>query len=121
METIQHYIGGKLTSGTSTRTANVYQPADGSIARKVTLGTPADVDAAVRAATAAFPKWAATTPLARARVMFRFRDLIEQNAKKLAAIITDEHGKVLSDALGEVTRGMEGGRIRNRRARTAEG
>jgi malonate-semialdehyde dehydrogenase (acetylating) / methylmalonate-semialdehyde dehydrogenase len=107
METIQHYIGGKLTSGASTRTANVFQPADGSVARQVTLGTAADVDAAVKAATAAFPKWAATTPLARARVMFRFRDLIEQNAKKLAAAITDEHGKVLSDALGEVTRGME--------------
>ena len=107
MDTVQHYIGGKLTSGASARRAKVYQPADGSVAREVVLGTRDDVDAAVRAATAAFPKWAATTPLMRARVMFRFRDLIEQNAKKLAAIITDEHGKVLSDALGEVTRGME--------------
>jgi malonate-semialdehyde dehydrogenase (acetylating)/methylmalonate-semialdehyde dehydrogenase len=107
MDIVQHYIGGKLTSGTSTRTANVYQPADGSVARQVVLGTPQDVDTAVKAAEAAFPKWAATPPLARARVMFRFRDLIEQNAKKIAAIITDEHGKVLSDALGEVTRGME--------------
>jgi malonate-semialdehyde dehydrogenase (acetylating)/methylmalonate-semialdehyde dehydrogenase len=107
MDIVQHYIGGERTSGSSTRTANVYQPADGSVARQVVLGNAADVDAAVKAAQAASPKWAATPPLARARVMFRFRDLIEQNAKKLAAIITDEHGKVLSDALGEVTRGME--------------
>ncbi|GAB0114664.1 CoA-acylating methylmalonate-semialdehyde dehydrogenase [Acidisoma sp. C75] len=107
MDLVQHYIGGALTSGSSTRTANVYQPADGTVARQVVLGTPADVDSAVRAAAAAFPKWAATPPLARARVMFRFRDLLDQNAKKLAAIITSEHGKVLSDALGEVTRGME--------------
>ncbi len=107
MDIIQHYIGGQLTSGESTRVSNIFQPVDGSVARRVILGTAADVDAAVKAATAAFPKWAATTPLARARVMFRFRDLIEQNAKKLAAAITTEHGKVLSDALGEVTRGME--------------
>ncbi len=107
MDIVQHYIGGQLTSGQSGRTANVYQPADGSVARQVVLGTAGDVDAAVRAAQAAFPKWAATPPLARARIMFRFRDLIEQNAKALAAIITSEHGKVLSDALGEVTRGME--------------
>ena len=107
MDLVQHYIGGTLTAGSSTRRANVFQPADGSVARQVVLGTPADVDLAVKAAAAAFPKWAETTPLTRARVMFRFRDLLEQNAKKLAAIITDEHGKVLSDALGEVTRGME--------------
>jgi malonate-semialdehyde dehydrogenase (acetylating)/methylmalonate-semialdehyde dehydrogenase len=107
VDIVQHYIGGKLTSGASARTAKVYQPADGTVAREVILGTRGDIDDAVRHARAAFPKWAATTPLTRARVMFRFRDLIEQNAKKLAAIITDEHGKVLSDALGEVTRGME--------------
>ncbi|WP_159013109.1 aldehyde dehydrogenase family protein, partial [Acidisoma sp. S159] len=65
MDTVQHYIGGKLTSGASARRAKVYQPADGSVAREVVLGTRDDVDAAVRAAAAAFPKWAATTPLMR--------------------------------------------------------
>jgi malonate-semialdehyde dehydrogenase (acetylating)/methylmalonate-semialdehyde dehydrogenase len=73
----------------------------------VALASRADVDAAVKAAQAAFPAWAATPPLIRARIMFRLRDLLERNASALAAIITAEHGKVLSDALGEVTRGIE--------------
>ena len=107
MHTIQHSIGGVLTVGRGERRADVFDPTTGKVARHVALGTPEDVDDAVRAARAAFPKWAATTPLARARVMFRFRDLIEKHAKELAAIVTSEHGKVLSDALGEVTRGME--------------
>jgi malonate-semialdehyde dehydrogenase (acetylating)/methylmalonate-semialdehyde dehydrogenase len=104
---VQHFVAGKRTSGTGTRRADIYNPATGQVARKVVLANRADVDAAVQAGQAAFPKWAATTPLARARVLFRFRDLLEQNAKKLAAIMTAEHGKVFSDALGEVTRGME--------------
>ena len=104
---VHHVIGGTRTAGTGTRFSDVFNPATGQVARKVTLGTRADVDAAVAAATAAFPAWAAQTPLARARVMFRFRDLLEQNAKAMSAIITAEHGKVLSDAGGEVTRGIE--------------
>ena len=104
---VQHYIGGRRVSGASPRTADVFNPATGQVARKVALASRADVDTAVASAVAAFPGWAATTPLTRARVMFRFRDLLEQNAKRLAAIITAEHGKVLSDAAGEVTRGME--------------
>jgi malonate-semialdehyde dehydrogenase (acetylating)/methylmalonate-semialdehyde dehydrogenase len=104
---VQHYINGKRVSGTSTRSAEVFNPATGHVARRVVLGSSADVDAAVKSAVAAFPKWAATTPLTRARIMFRFRDLLEQRAGDLAAIITAEHGKVLSDAKGEVTRGME--------------
>ena len=107
MEIVRHSIGGTLTSGRGERRSDVFDPTTGRVARQVVLGTSEDVDDAVRAARAAFPKWAATTPLARARVMFRFRDLIEKHAKDLAAIITSEHGKVLSDALGEVTRGME--------------
>ncbi|WP_428377579.1 CoA-acylating methylmalonate-semialdehyde dehydrogenase [Lichenicoccus sp.] len=107
MHTIQHSIGGVLTVGHGERRSDVFDPTTGRVARHVALGTSEDVDDAVRAARAAFPKWAATTPLARARVMFRFRDLIEKHGKELAAIITSEHGKVLSDALGEVTRGME--------------
>ncbi len=107
MDVIQHFIGGAPTEGQGTRRSDVFDPTTGAVARQVVLGTPDDVDAAVQAGLRAFPGWAATPPLSRARVMFRFRDLIEQNAKQLAAIITAEHGKVLSDALGEVTRGME--------------
>ncbi len=104
---IPHFIAGRRTEGVGTRRADVFEPATGDVQRQVALGSAADVDTAVRAARKAWPAWAATTPLGRARVMFRFRDLLDQNAKKLAAIITSEHGKVLSDALGEVTRGME--------------
>ncbi len=104
---VQHYIGGHRTSGAGTRRADVFNPATGQVARQVVLAARADVDAAVEAARAAFPAWAATTPLARARVLFRLRDLLEQHGKELSACITAEHGKVLSDAMGEVTRGME--------------
>jgi malonate-semialdehyde dehydrogenase (acetylating)/methylmalonate-semialdehyde dehydrogenase len=104
---VQHFVGGARVSGASARRADVFNPATGQVARQVVLASAADVDAAVASAVAAFPKWAATTPLTRARVMFRFRDLLDRNADRLAAIITAEHGKVLSDAKGEVTRGME--------------
>ncbi len=106
-ELVQHVIAGRRVLGASSRRADVFDPATGQVARKVVLGTRADVDAAVAAASAAFPGWSGTTPLARARVLFRLRDLLEQNAKQLSAIITAEHGKVLSDAGGEVTRGLE--------------
>jgi malonate-semialdehyde dehydrogenase (acetylating)/methylmalonate-semialdehyde dehydrogenase len=105
--TVHHFIAGKRTPGTSTRSAEVFNPATGQVACRVVLANRADVDAAVDAAAAAFPAWSAVTPLSRARVMFRFRELMEKRAKELAAIITAEHGKVLSDAAGEVTRGME--------------
>ncbi len=107
LDLVQHSIDGVLVSGTGARRADVFDPALGSVARQVVQGTVADVDAAVRAARRAFPAWAATPPLVRARVMFRFRDLLEKHAERLAAIVTGEHGKVLSDAMGEVTRGME--------------
>jgi malonate-semialdehyde dehydrogenase (acetylating) / methylmalonate-semialdehyde dehydrogenase len=106
MDTITHYVGGaKVPPGG--RLGDVFNPATGEVARKVALGAPAEVDAAVRAAAAAFPKWSAMSPLSRARIMFKFRDLLERRAGDIAALITAEHGKVLSDALGEVTRGME--------------
>ena len=104
---IQHYMGGSLTEGASLRRCDVFDPARGTVACQVVMGTQGDVDLAVSLARAAFPAWAATPPLARARILFRFRDLLEKNAERLAATITAEHGKVLSDALGEVTRGME--------------
>jgi malonate-semialdehyde dehydrogenase (acetylating)/methylmalonate-semialdehyde dehydrogenase len=104
---VQHVIGGRRSSGAGRRSAEVFDPATGQAVRRVTLGTAEDVDEAVQAATAALAGWAATTPLARARVMFRFRELLEGRSKELAAIITAEHGKVLSDAAGEVVRGLE--------------
>ena len=102
---VGHVIGGKRAE--SARLADIFNPATGQVARRVSLAEPADVDAAVKAAADAFPKWAATSPLNRARIMFRFRDLLDRHADALAAIITAEHGKVLSDARGEVIRGME--------------
>ncbi len=107
MSLVQHHIGGSRTEGRGGRRSDVFDPATGAVARQVVQGSAADVDDAVLAARAAFPGWASTPPLVRARVMFRFRDLLERNAEALAAIVTAEHGKVLSDALGEVTRGME--------------
>ncbi|MGI4746003.1 MAG: CoA-acylating methylmalonate-semialdehyde dehydrogenase [Janthinobacterium lividum] len=107
MDIVQHFIGGARCDGTGTRRADIFDPTTGEVARQVILGSAADLDSAVAIAKAAFPGWAATPPLARARVMFRLRDLIEQHTNDLASIITSEHGKVLSDAVGEVTRGME--------------
>src|SRR5580658_4686927 len=94
---IPHYVGGRLTGSDSGRLGPVYNPATGEVASQVALA----------AARAAFPAWSATPPLQRARVMFRFKALLEAHEAELAAIITREHGKVLSDARGEVTRGME--------------
>ncbi len=104
---VRHVIGGKTTEGVGTRRADVFDPSTGRVARQVALAEAADVEAAVASAAAAWPRWAATSPLARARIMFRFRDLLERQTDALARIVTAEHGKVLSDARGEVVRGME--------------
>jgi malonate-semialdehyde dehydrogenase (acetylating)/methylmalonate-semialdehyde dehydrogenase len=106
-ETVTHWIGGRREAGQSKRRGDVFNPATGERARTVALGGAAEIDAAVRAAAQAFPEWAATPPLLRARVMFKFRALLEREAETLARLITAEHGKVLSDARGEVTRGAE--------------
>ena len=102
-----HFIGGRPHEGTSGRFGDVYNPATGRVARRVALANAADVNAAIAAAAAAFPAWAAAPPLRRARVLNRFRDLVDRNLTSLAAIITSEHGKVASDAAGEVQRGNE--------------
>ncbi len=107
MTDLQHFVDGKPFQGTSGRWGDVFNPATGEKTRRVALGGAAEVDHAVRAAAAAFPAWAATPPLTRARVMFKLKELLEREAGALAALITNEHGKVLSDALGEVTRGLE--------------
>jgi len=107
MSDVQHFINGKPANGASGRWGEVFNPATGEHARRVALAGAAEVDQAVRAARAAFPAWAATPPLTRARIMFKFRELLERDGDALARIVTDEHGKVLSDAKGEVTRGTE--------------
>ena len=107
MREIGHFIGGKPVAGTSGRTADVFNPASGQFTGKVALASTAEVDAAVEAANAAWPAWASMPPLRRARVMFKFKELLERDRREFAAIITSEHGKVLSDADGELQRGME--------------
>jgi malonate-semialdehyde dehydrogenase (acetylating) / methylmalonate-semialdehyde dehydrogenase len=104
---LPHFIGGALVDGTSGRSGDVFNPATGRVSAKVPLATAAEVDRAVAVARAAFPAWSNATPLRRARVMFAFKQLLEANAATLASLITAEHGKVHSDALGEVTRGLE--------------
>ena len=106
MALIPHFIGG-ASFESADRYANVFDPATGQVTSRVPLASAADIRTAVDAAAAAFPAWADTTPLNRARVMFKFKELLERHAGDLAAIITSEHGKVLSDAKGEVTRGLE--------------
>jgi malonate-semialdehyde dehydrogenase (acetylating)/methylmalonate-semialdehyde dehydrogenase len=104
---VSHWINGKAVTGVSARTAPVFNPVTGSVTRQVILAEPPDVDEAVTAATEAAAVWSQASLSARAKVMFRFRELLGAEADRLAAAITDEHGKVLSDALGEVQRGLE--------------
>jgi malonate-semialdehyde dehydrogenase (acetylating)/methylmalonate-semialdehyde dehydrogenase len=104
---VPHFIGGRAVDGSSGRVGAVYNPATGQRARRVAFANAADVNEAVAAAAAAFPEWAALPPLRRARVLNRFRELAERDLKRLAAIITAEHGKVASDAAGEMQRGIE--------------
>jgi malonate-semialdehyde dehydrogenase (acetylating)/methylmalonate-semialdehyde dehydrogenase len=104
---VTHYINGKLAASSGQRWQEVFNPATGAVSAQVALASQEDVDAAVAAATAAAPRWADTAPLKRARILFRFKELIERHHEALAAAITREHGKVLSDARGEVTRGLE--------------
>ncbi|MFB0833975.1 CoA-acylating methylmalonate-semialdehyde dehydrogenase [Arthrobacter halodurans] len=105
--TILHWIGGESTAAGSERTAPVTNPATGEVSGRVALARTQDVDAAVAAAAAAFPAWRDTSLARRAQVLFSFRELLNSRKHELAAIITAEHGKVLDDALGEVTRGQE--------------
>jgi malonate-semialdehyde dehydrogenase (acetylating)/methylmalonate-semialdehyde dehydrogenase len=107
LKTIQHRIGGAETPGSSTRTSPVWDPATGGQQAQVLLAEPADVDAAVAAARKAFESWKEVSVVRRSRVMFAFRNLVEQHADELARIVASEHGKVVDDAKGEVIRGME--------------
>ncbi|MET0765069.1 MAG: CoA-acylating methylmalonate-semialdehyde dehydrogenase [Blastococcus sp.] len=107
MRSIEHWIGGKTTSGTPSGTAPVWDPATGSQQAEVVLGSAADVDEAVRVAAAAFEEWSQASLSRRAKVLFAFRELATARAGELAELVSAEHGKVLSDARGEVDRGLE--------------
>jgi len=106
MERVPHFIGGRHISGEE-RSQAVYNPATGQVLRQVALAGRATVEAAITAAAAAFPQWRNTPPVKRARIMFRFKELLERNADHIVALITEEHGKVLDDAHGEFMRGVE--------------
>ncbi len=107
MRMIEHWIAGKTVSGVSDRTAPVFNPATGEQQAEVRLAEASDVEAAIAAARDAFADWSQTSISKRTKVLFAFREIVNARAAEIAELITDEHGKVLSDALGEVQRGLE--------------
>jgi malonate-semialdehyde dehydrogenase (acetylating)/methylmalonate-semialdehyde dehydrogenase len=107
MSEITHWINGKTFDDSAKRHGDIFNPATGEISKKVAFGTAATVDVAVKAATDAFAEWRHSSLTKRVNVLFAFRELVNTNKEKIAALITSEHGKVLSDAAGEVTRGLE--------------
>ena len=106
-ETLSHWINGQAVAGQSGRFGDIYNPAIGEKIAEVPFASTGEVDLAVAAASAAAPAWAATPPIRRARVIFKFKELIQARIDDFAAIVTREHGKVLSDAAGSITRGIE--------------
>ncbi|MEY4655123.1 MAG: hypothetical protein RL523_522 [Actinomycetota bacterium] len=107
MQTVGHYINGKLVPGSARRLGGVYNPAIGKVIRQVSFAESADADAAITAANDVFPAWRDTSLAKRTQIIFAFREILNARKEELAAIITEEHGKTLADALGEVTRGLE--------------
>ena len=107
MRQIQHWVGGQPSAGSSTRTSAVYDPATGEQQAEVLLASRDDVEQAVATAAAAFETWSQASLSTRTKVMFAFRQLVVEHMDELAAVISAEHGKVLSDARGEVQRGLE--------------
>ncbi|HEY9579589.1 MAG TPA: CoA-acylating methylmalonate-semialdehyde dehydrogenase [Rhizorhapis sp.] len=106
MRNVEHFIAGNAVSGGS-RVSDIFDPNNGVVQAQVGLGTKADLDRAVEAAKAAQPGWAAVNPQRRSRVMFRFKELVEQNIEELARTLSSEHGKVIADARGDVQRGLD--------------
>src|SRR5271167_857135 len=107
MSDIPHYIDGKRVSGAGARGGDIFNPATGEKIRRVGFASADELDAAVQSAAKAFPAWAATPPLSRARILFKFLELLAREHDALARVISEEHGKVFSDAQGEITRGVE--------------
>ena len=107
MNLIEHFIDGKIVSGTSDRKGKVFNPAIGKQESEVRLGTKQDLDLAVQKAKKAFETWSNVTPIQRARIIFKYKEMIEKNSDLLAKMIVSEHGKVYEDAKGSLTRGLE--------------
>ena len=107
MNIIEHFVNGKKFLGDSKRTSKVFNPATGEQSAEVKLASAHDTNAAIEAAKIAFTAWSKKPPLQRARVMFKFKEIIEKNFEELTKIIVLEHGKVFDDAKGEITRGLE--------------
>jgi malonate-semialdehyde dehydrogenase (acetylating) / methylmalonate-semialdehyde dehydrogenase len=107
MKEIGHFIGGKRVDGTSGRQSDVFDPNTGEVEAKVALASLSEVEAAIANAEAAQPAWADTKPQRRARVMFKFLELIQKETESLAKLLSSEHGKVLDDAKGDIQRGVE--------------
>jgi malonate-semialdehyde dehydrogenase (acetylating)/methylmalonate-semialdehyde dehydrogenase len=106
-QTVGHWIADKHVASNSGRTAPVYDPALGVVTKQVALANAAEINAAIAAAKEAFTTWKDVPQAKRQQIMFKFRELLNERKGELAEIITSEHGKVLSDALGEITRGQE--------------
>jgi len=104
---VPFWIDGREERARSSRSGNIYNPATGEVIRRVPFATAEDVDAAVAAAERAFRRWRSTTALERARVLTRFRELLQQNRERIARVISEEHGKTVADAMGSVQRGIE--------------
>lgn len=107
MKQIHHFINGKKFAGASTKFGEVNHPAIGKVGAKVLMANEADTKAAIEVAYNKFPEWRAVTPLKRARIFFKYKEIIEKNADKIAKMLSDEHGKVLNDAHGSLIRGLE--------------
>ena len=107
MKNIFHFVDGKEFKGESKRLADVFNPATGEVQAKVNLASKSDVNVAIQVASKAFPEWADTPPITRARILFKFKELIEKNSDELTKLIVAEHGKVYDDARGSLTRGLE--------------
>ncbi len=106
MTVVGHLINGQMTTATE-RTQDVYNPSTGEVSKQVALASQATVEEAIAAAQAAYPEWRNTPAIKRARVMFKFKDLLEQHADKICTLIGEEHGKISHDAAGELQRGIE--------------
>ena len=104
---VGHYINGQAVTDNDARTQAIYNPATGQITRSVALADKPTVEKAIAAAAAAYPGWRQTPPVKRARIMFRFKDILEQHANEMISLLTEEHGKILDDARGEFSRGLE--------------
>ena len=106
-----HFIDGKRVAGDSGRFGDVFNPSLGVRSARVPLASKSEVERAIASAQAAFPDWANTSPLTRARVMFKFKELCERHYDEIALLVSNEHGKVISDAKGSLQRGMDSGDV----------